>query len=51
VRARTTLSRWRHGFEPRWDYQGKRVTAHGPIHRISIISAPRGEVDRGWPAV
>jgi hypothetical protein len=21
-----TLSRWRHGFKPRWDYQGKRVT-------------------------
>src|SRR6266542_4423299 len=20
-----TLSRWRHGFEPRWDYQGKRI--------------------------
>lgn len=23
--AWTTLSRWRHGFESRWDYQGKRV--------------------------
>ena len=22
--ARTTLSRWRHGFEPRWDYREKR---------------------------
>ena len=21
-----TLSRWRHGFEPRWDYQGKRMS-------------------------
>jgi hypothetical protein len=48
--ARLNLSRWRHGFEPRWDYQGKRVTAHGPIHRISIISVPRGGADRGRPA-
>jgi hypothetical protein len=23
--APRTLSRWRHGFEPRWDYQGKRI--------------------------
>ncbi len=26
--ARTTLSRWRHGFEPRWDYSRKRA-GHG----------------------
>jgi hypothetical protein len=24
---RLNLSRWRHGFEPRWDYQGKRIVA------------------------
>jgi hypothetical protein len=27
--VRTTLSRWRHGFEPRWDYKGQcRAAAH-----------------------
>jgi hypothetical protein len=26
--APRTPSRWRHGFEPRWDYQGKRLTTN-----------------------
>jgi hypothetical protein len=24
----TPLSRWRHGFEPRWDYAGQRLCRH-----------------------
>src|SRR6266581_986775 len=27
--APRTLSRWRHGFEPRWDYQEPRIDALG----------------------
>jgi hypothetical protein len=35
--ARTTLSRWRHGFEPRWDYK-QRCRSEG-MFRLSIESA------------
>src|SRR5262245_36858417 len=34
----TTLSRWRHGFEPCWDYQGKRSARRvisGTISRVT----------------
>jgi hypothetical protein len=39
--TRTTLSRWRHGFEPRWDYQDKRRSGAlsgcgGPIWLVLV---------------
>ena len=44
--ARTTLSRWRHGFEPRWDYehkgpgQGASLKAFGGLNRDSNSEYP-----------
>jgi hypothetical protein len=44
--ARTTLSRWRHGFEPRWDYrreapgQGTGREATGSLNDDSIAEYP-----------
>jgi hypothetical protein len=37
--TRVTLSRWRHGFEPRWDYQGRRLRTRRLIRRISTSSS------------
>jgi pentatricopeptide repeat protein len=33
------LSRWRHGFKSRWDYQGKRLRTSGRILRISTLGS------------
>jgi hypothetical protein len=38
--ARTTLSRWRHGFEPRWDYASQRPYP-GIVSRSGPALAPR----------
>ena len=42
-----TLSRWRHGFEPRWDY--KREPA-GQRHRAVAADALNGDSNPGYPA-
>ena len=47
--ARLTLSRWRHGFEPRWDYgtdQGERATSRDRALTVypTVYPAPQSEV-------
>jgi hypothetical protein len=45
--APRTLSRWRHGFEPRWDY--KREPA-GQRHGAVAADALNGDSNRRYPA-
>jgi hypothetical protein len=50
--ARTTLSRWRHGFETRWDYE--RNPGQGSIVGIRGAKAERtgGDIPAGsWPTM
>ena len=47
--APRTLSRWRHGFEPRWDYgtdQGERATSRDRALAVypTVYPAPQSEV-------
>jgi hypothetical protein len=47
--ARFTLSRWRHGFEPRWDYAGQRpnpgfAVASGPALAPRCTGGRHGKV-------
>jgi hypothetical protein len=42
--ARFTLSRWRHGFEPRWDYAGQ-----GPYPGVARASGPEYQPGRSRP--
>jgi hypothetical protein len=46
--ARPNLSRWRHGFEPRWDYQRERASRRH-ISLLDVIQAARAPVRWGLP--
>src|SRR5687768_8800822 len=43
---RIALSRWRHGFEPRWDYQGQRMSG-SPVSTLVKVQTRASRDGKG----